>query len=217
MTGDPSSSGRITMTRAERQRREALQLRRGREASRWTIPGNILMIILLLCVSVVVYALIKSKVTGEAPELAGRHFYIVLSGSMEPAFSTGSLLAVQKVEAEDLKKGDVITFIDPADPARIVSHRIVAVNTAPEPTFTTRGDANNKDDPARVPEENVLGKGEFFIPHAGYILNFARTTTGLVSMVLIPALFIAIFEFRNLLRHVSALERRYDGWKAGFP
>ncbi len=216
MTGDLLTDVQITMTRAERQKREGMQRRRSRKKPRWFILGNIILITLLLCASVVVYAIIKSKITGEALQLAGRQFYTVLSSSMEPAFGPGSLLAVQDVKVEELQKSDVITFIDPSDSVRIISHRIVQVHTAAGLTFTTRGDANESDDPVPVPMENILGKGEFFIPYAGYIFNFARTTTGLVSMFLIPAVLIAIFEFFNLLRHVSALEKKRSGKKGGF-
>ena len=56
----------ITMTRAERQRLEAMQRRR-RKSGRETMAGKIILIFLLLIASVFVYALIESKITGDSP------------------------------------------------------------------------------------------------------------------------------------------------------
>lgn len=205
MPDERISAGQITMTRAERQRREALQRRCGSKTSWKAVVGNIFLIILLVCAGVIVYTLIKSEVTGEVPELAGRQLYIVLGSSMEPTVSPGSLLVVKAVDPAALKREDMITFIDPANPSRVIGHRIVEID---ELNFITRGDANKMNDPEPVPAENILGKVEFFIPYAGYILNFAQTKTGLIVMVLIPVLLIVVYEFLNLLRYTVAMEKQ---------
>lgn len=197
-------SSQVTMTRSERQKREALRRRRSRIA-REPVIGSLLLIILLFCAAVILNALIRSKVTGEVPELAGRQLYIVLSSSMEPTAGPGSLLVVKPTDPVELKKDDIIVFIDPADSLRVISHRITRVNAL---SFTTRGDANYTDDPQPVPAENILGKSEFVIPYAGYILNFAQTTTGLVTIVLIPSLLIIIFESRNLRYYLAVMKNK---------
>jgi signal peptidase len=195
----------ITMTRAERQRLEAMQRRRKRKEGRETMAGKIVLIFLLLIASVFVFAIVRSKVTGEPPQLAGRQFYIVASGSMEPVITRGSLLVVRPADPAELKREDVITVIDPADPERVVSHRIMEV-LAEGRSFITRGDANNVDDPEPVPAANVIGKAEYAIPYAGYILDFAQSTKGLIIMILIPSLLIVVFEFRKLMQYVAMLE-----------
>ena len=40
----------------------------------------------------------------------GFQIYTVLSGSMEPAYQTGSLIYVREVDTDELRTGDVITF-----------------------------------------------------------------------------------------------------------
>lgn len=203
MTGVPHPPDQIPITRAERQERETRRRRILKKAC-GPMLGDILLIMLLACAAVMLYALIQSKSSGKAPELAGRQFYIVQSETMQPVFGSGSLLAIKQVEPARLVKGDIITFIDPDNPSRTVSHRITAVNTDAGLTFTTRGDANPKNDPATVPAESIIGKGEFFIPYAGYLLGFVQTTVGLISVVLVPALLIIVFECRKLLRHAAA-------------
>lgn len=208
-------SEQITMTRSERQRLESLQRRRSRRPGGGSIAGDIILVILLACAAVLLYALIQMRVTGKAPELAGRQFYIVAGSGMEPAFGPGSLLAVKAVKPEDLTVDDVIIFTDPANPAQSSVSRIAAVNSAEGLTFTIRGDASGVDEPAPVPGESILGIGEFTIPYAGYILDFARTRSGLIYMLLVPALLIVIFEFGKLLRSAALLEKRHHGKRGG--
>ena len=114
-------------------------------------------------------------------------------------------LVVKPVDPSELKREDVITFIDPADPVRVVSHRIMDVVAGG--SFITRGDANNTDDPKPVPAENILGKAEYAIPYAGYVLDFVQSTEGLIIAVLIPSLLIVVFEFRKLLQYVAMIEK----------
>jgi len=197
--------GQITMTRAERQRLEKMQRspRRQKKGGE-PILGKIIFIFLLLIACVFVYALVRSRVTGEPPQLAGRQFYVVVSGSMEPLISPGDLLVVKKAAPAGLKQGDIITFVDPANPERVVSHRI---KEAVGDSFITRGDANNADDPEPVPAKNILGKVEYVVPYAGYVLDFVQTPRGLIILILIPSLLIVVFEFRKLLNYVAAMEK----------
>lgn len=44
------------------------------------------------------------------PRLFGYHIYTVISGSMEPAIPTGSLVYIQEMEPEDVEADDVIAF-----------------------------------------------------------------------------------------------------------
>lgn len=200
-------SEQITMTRSERQRREALRRRRGRRPGGGSIAGDIILVILLACAAVLLYALIQMRVTGKAPELTGRQFYIIAGSGMEPAFGPGSLLAVKTVKPAGLEIDDVIIFTDSANPGQPAVSRIAAVNSAAGLTFTIRGDASIEEEPAPVPGENILGKAEFTVPHAGYILDFARTRAGLITIFLVPALLIVIFEFGKLLRYAALLEK----------
>ncbi len=67
----------------------------------------------------------------------------VLSGSMEPTFSEGSLLVVSRVVSPDeVSAGDIVVY----DAGQsLVAHRVVEVS---DDAFVTQGDANNApDDP----------------------------------------------------------------------
>src|SRR5205085_9882515 len=71
---------------------------------------------------------------------------VVLSGSMEPAIRTGSVIVAVATPQDRLKVGDVITYVRAGDQEN-VTHRIVDIkSTAEGPSFVTKGDANGAPD-----------------------------------------------------------------------
>ncbi|WOF23719.1 signal peptidase I [Microbacterium betulae] len=70
------------------------------------------------------------------------------TGSMEPTIPTGSVAVVQRVAADELSVGDVVT-VD-REGLLPITHRITSVEgseSADERVITMRGDANEQDDP----------------------------------------------------------------------
>lgn len=120
-------------------------------------------VIILACALIVLY-------------LAGIRFYIVTTGSMEPAIPVGSVCAVnERVPFREIAAGDVISF-STGENMR-VTHRAVRI----EPDgIVTQGDANNTEDAAKVTEENYLGKTVLHIPKIGYALTVMRGRAGRV-------------------------------------
>ena len=57
--------------------------------------------------------------------VVGLQVYTVLSGSMEPAYPTGSVIYVKEVDYKTLEVGDPITFMLSED--IIATHRIVEI------------------------------------------------------------------------------------------
>jgi signal peptidase I len=87
------------------------------------------------------------------PGLLGYQRYVIVSGSMEPAIPTGSVVYDEIVPVSELAVGDIITFVPPAeygltDP---VTHRIVEIEPASgdhagKVQVRTKGDANEAPD-----------------------------------------------------------------------
>ena len=100
------------------------------------------------------------------PRLFGYHIYSVVSGSMEPAIPTGSLVYVAEAEPGDVSEGEVIAFYGARDSASIITHRVVE-NRVVTGEFITRGDANQTSDMTPVPYDNVIGRVERSIPAVG--------------------------------------------------
>lgn len=99
------------------------------------------------------------------------HFriYCILSGSMEPTISTGSLILVDTDVSLQLHMEDIVTFTKQDS---IITHRIVKqIN---DQKFITKGDANNNDDPTPLYKSQIIGKVILTIPYIGYIVLFIR-------------------------------------------
>ena len=133
--------------------------------------------------------------------LIGMQVFTVLSGSMEPAYHTGSLIYVKDVDYTQLKEGDVITFM--LDEDTVATHRIVGVvPDENDPTvirYRTKGDANDAEDGSLVHYRNVIGSPVFSIPKLGYVANYIQNPPGtyiaisagaiLLILVFLPDLF----------------------------
>lgn len=129
----------------------------------------------LLVTAVIVLALLLAGV-----RFLGFQVFTVLSGSMEPAYHTGSLIYVKEVDYRDLGEGDVITFMLNED--TVATHRIVGlVPDEDDPSvvrYRTKGDANDAEDGSLVHYKNVIGSPVFTIPYLGYVANYIQNPPG---------------------------------------
>lgn len=132
---------------------------------------------------------------------------IVKSGSMEPTIPTGSIVVV--MPGKTYHVGDVITFGKDTKTQIPTTHRIVSVRENVQGNFyTTKGDANEEQDPREVMASEVIGKVLVHVPYAGYILDFARQPIGFTLLIGVPALMIVFDETVNIYREVVKLRRR---------
>lgn len=153
--------------------------------------------------TLIVAAVIVLAVLLVGLRFVGFQIYTVLSGSMEPAYQTGSLIYVREVETEDLREGDVITFR--LSGSTIATHRIVElVADEDDPNivrFRTKGDANDVVDGSLVDPAAVLGSPVFTIPQLGFLASYIQQPPGsymaisagavLVLLVFLPDLIFA--------------------------
>ena len=136
---------------------------------------------------------------------------IVKSGSMEPNIPTGSVVIV-KPETRYLN-GDVITFGKDTKTDIPTTHRIIAsTGEGTGTTYTTKGDANEEQDPTQVVARDVIGKVVFALPYAGFILDFARQPLGFGLLIGVPAALVILEESLTIFKEArAALRRRKRG------
>lgn len=120
------------------------------------------------------------------PLLMGDHIYAVQSGSMQPAYPAGSIVAVQPVAPSAVAVGDVITFtLEGLDTP--VTHRVIEVD-AESRTFLTKGDNNQNADFVPVFFSNLEGRVRFGIPYIGSLIALLHMPSG--ALVLAWVLFL---------------------------
>jgi len=122
--------------------------------------------------------------------------FTVQSGSMEPTIHTGSLIFV-KPEA-DYNIGDIVTRRT-TDPKVTITHRIVSKEEVQgKIAFETKGDANNAPDGEKFTKDGIIGKEVFKLPYIGYPVGYAKTTPGLILLIIVPAVIIIYDEMNKI-------------------
>ena len=146
--------------------------------------GYFISIILIAAICLFAVSFIFARIFG-----AGA--YAVTSGSMEPAYDTGSLIYLKDVDTNQLKKGDVITFAQAEN--MVVTHRITKVTErSGELWFITKGDANDTTDASPVYYKNVIGSPAFQIPLIGYVVTFAKQPPGIYLVIALIVLLVVL-------------------------
>ncbi|GJI58443.1 signal peptidase I W [Bacillus altitudinis] len=159
------------------------------------MSGSILYALVFTMMIVCIIVVLSSRTTGGDPQIFGYEFKQVLSGSMEPEFSTGSLIVVKHVTSpETLKKGDIITFQTKQDQS-FVTHRIVGVKgKGVNKAFETKGDHNMYQDGTLVKANQVTAQYTGVnIPYAGKLLSYAGTSAGTALLLIIPGVMLLVY------------------------
>jgi signal peptidase len=140
--------------------------------------------------------------------LAGYRPVVVYTGSMEPSLSVGSLAFLEKTPSSTLQKGDVITFTDPYQPGRLVTHRIAQTIERPAGrAYRTKGDANPARDPWTISLPAQAAQVAFDLPLAGYILWYSKTREVRSLLVFGVALTLLASVLRTIWRKQPAKRR----------
>lgn len=136
-----------------------------------------------------------------APLAVGGRPYTVLSGSMEPAIGAGDVVVGFRARPEDVRRGDVVTFKDPAAADRLITHRVRAVSVrGSNVVFRTKGDAVSATERWQVSRGATLSEVRYRIPEIGRLALLAREPAGLVLLVLAPLALLGIQELRRIWR-----------------
>lgn len=162
--------------------------------------GVILCIVLTPILIINVTLIVKGIIDEDnVPDFAGYSPLIVLSDSMVPTIYDGDLIIVKKVDPQEVKVDDVISF---KEDQAVITHRIIAMETTMlgKLQFTTKGDANNTEDIKKVSEEDLVGEYILRVPGVGTVAMFLQTPAGMIIFVAIP---LAIFIIYDILSRRS--------------
>lgn len=172
---------------------------------------GIILCIILIPILVINGFLIVKGITNkhEVPSIGGNAPLIVLTGSMDPTIKAGDLIVTKKIDAEDVKVGDVISFFDPdGNGSTIVTHRVVSIEideNSGETFFRTKGDNNDIVDMTPVPVENLVGRWEgtrFW--GLGRVVLFTQSTVGII--VIIAVIVAGIFVYMIVRKRIHDKE-----------
>jgi signal peptidase I len=139
------------------------------------------------------------------PGVLGWERYAIVSGSMTGSHDRGSLVLAEVVPVEDLKVGDVITYLPPAGD-HLITHRIAWIgrDQAGARLFRTKGDANPVADPWTFRlDRPTQARARLGVPYAGHALTALSRRDVRMGVVALPALVIALFTLGALWRRLG--------------
>ena len=109
--------------------------------------------------------------------------YLISTESMEPEIKKGDVIIIKKVDEEQLRVNDIITFKTDEE---VITHRIVQINDdGMEKTYVTKGDNNNVEDPEVLTYEEIEGKQIIKIPGLGKIIAGIKNGIVIILVILI--------------------------------
>jgi signal peptidase len=136
-----------------------------------------------------------------APSLLGGRSLTVMSGSMEPAVRVGDVVIDSSVRPADVRIGDIVTFPDPEQSDRLITHRVRRIQFSGEVAhFVTKGDKTNATERWEVPANGTLGRVEFRIPLLGFLVFWLHGPLARIALIVLPALVLAGYELRRIWR-----------------
>jgi signal peptidase len=177
-------------------------------------------------VNIVVLAVTLAGVGYLAPSLLGYERYVITGGSMSGTFEKGSIAFEKRTPVEDVKVGDVITYLPPADSGvtHLVTHRIISdkILENGQRQLRTQGDANPDPDPWKFSlVEGTQPVVKATVPHLGWVFVAMADREIRMLVVGIPAVLIALMSLLELVKGVTGFvrgrraERRTQGEQRG--
>lgn len=129
------------------------------------------------------------------PRISGIEIYGILTGSMDPACPTGSLVYVKSVNPESLQEKDIVTF---QKGNLVITHRVVK-NDVQKEELITKGDANNANDIQPVAYKQIKGKVALTVPLLGYLALRLNSAAGISVCVIILALGLMLWVLGDMM------------------
>ncbi|MFC8731427.1 signal peptidase I [Luteimicrobium sp. NPDC057192] len=147
------------------------------------------------------------------PKVAGGIPLTILSGSMEPNLPVGSLAVVVPVEPEDVRIGQVVTYLPNPDDPTPITHRVTGITHRADGgyTFTFQGDANAAPDKP-VQDYQVRAKVLYAVPWLGHLNNAVNGENKHVALYVVAG---GMFVWAGSLYWRAARNRRADAADAG--
>lgn len=124
---------------------------------------------------------------------------------MAPTLKAGDLIFSKKQDTYAV--GDIVTYIPRGESKNIesITHRIIEIKDS---NFITKGDANPSEDTESVTPKQVKGRYVFRVPFFGYVVAFAKTTPGIIFLIVIPGTIIIYGEVQNIISEIKKRKKK---------
>ena len=127
----------------------------------WRIISTLLIVIVLVMLAAVFF----QRITGREPALFGYRLNYIRTGSMEPVIESGDVILCKNVSADEVAKGDIITYRNDGRMTMLPEGETVCHRVVEEPRtengviyLVTCGDNNNGVKDPEITGDQVIGR-----------------------------------------------------------
>lgn len=166
---------------------------------------NIIETIVIIIISFIcIVSILQSTVFGNKAIL-GYRTYTVASNSMYPVLKYGDVILVKEILFEDIKIGDIITYMGTTGEFKdkIITHEVVDIEDKDgEVTLKMKGRANTGYDPL-VHSNQIYGKLHYKFIFISMLSKLMKDDIGFIFIVLIPVGALIYLEINNLIKETK--------------
>lgn len=173
---------------------------------------NFLSIFIITAAVLVLLSVVMTK-SGDIPSVMGYSLFRVMTGSMEPAIPTNSVIVTHAVEATEIEVGDVISYFskDPTLRGAVNTHRVVDIYEEDgKLIYQTRGDANNAKDLYPPTADEIIGEVVFSSYLLGMVVRLISNPLVFFPLILIPLLVLLILNLIKAYRMAANIARQEE-------
>lgn len=184
----------------------------------YNVASGVITALLFVFVLFIVIMVFVQKKDGGEIKIFGYSFYTVVTNSMESTIHVGDVILAKEPDgAQNLKKGDIITFTAPSGPVKGYNetHRIYSVEYSADGSvayYKTAGDNKYGGDEVKVddwqiPPENV--KGVYVRTLNGFtgLYKFMATWYGYFIVIGIPIIVVAGLFIAGFIKDKTEYEK----------
>lgn len=175
---------------------------------------EIVAVILVVFLIGAVISVFVQKAQGKEPSFFGLRIYYIVTDSMEPNIAVKDLILCKNFDgnADGLKKGDVVTFIedDGALAGNTITHRIVKApykDASGEWFIVTKGDnAPSDDKPTPLADVRSVFVGK--LPVLTFLYRIISNIYGFIFIIVLPLSALLILQIVRLVKASTKTEKK---------
>ena len=150
---------------------------------------KVMEIIAIILIYNIILIAISSENKISLINIFGYKSFIIKTNSMEPTIDINDVIITKKVEEQEIKVQDIITFIKDNE---VITHRITKIeNEENIKKYTTKGDNNNVEDSFKITYDNIEGKHILTIPNLGVIVKVLENQ--IIFLIILLIILICMF------------------------
>lgn len=168
----------------------------------FNIIQNVLFILsIMICIFV-----LSQKFILKENGFFGYRSFVIVTNSMSPYIDIGDVILVKKVDYNEIKMGDIITYngLQGDFKGKIVTHLVKTIEEGEdgERLFYTKGAVSNLIDPV-VHEEQIIGKKIYKFVVISFLSKLIRSNIGFILLILIPLILILVTQVINIAKETK--------------